>query len=509
MTSRRDFLRAATVAGGWFAFRGLVPSNAMAAGKKYPPGTYAGNVPTSCHDVRDGKAFPAVAASRKVDVVVVGGGLSGLGAAYQLRDMNVLVLEHLDRIGGHAVRDRWEGIWYSGASAYFCEPEEPLDALYEELALPMKKIHEPADSAILSWNSVPDTFATGISKLPYPQKVRDDFTRARRDFLAMGDSDDYPLMPIGDTTDASKILDTMSFADWMLKEKRYHPAVKEFIDLYCRSAFGAPSSAEVSAFAGLNFWLSEFADRYTFPGGNAQCAEILRDKIDAAGANRILSGATAVSIENIATGVKVTYVDRNGRPAAVEAKVAIAAFPKYIAKHVVKGIPADQLAAMSELRNGSYLVANVLCTAPITQSAYDTWTDCAPFTDVLVADWVTRAPGEKRTGKQVLTVYYPLGYNNAAVLNDDTYDAFRNSVVEHLELLFPGATEKIEDVRLYRWGHALCHAAPGWYTKRSEISKRAVGRILFGHSDNQGLPAFESALQEALLSSATARELIS
>ena len=81
MTSRRSFLRAAALAGGWFAFRGLVPSRAMAAGKTFPPGKYGGNVPTFCHDVRDGKAMPSVAASRKVDVVVVGAGPNGLAAA--------------------------------------------------------------------------------------------------------------------------------------------------------------------------------------------------------------------------------------------------------------------------------------------------------------------------------------------------------------------------------------------------------------------------------------------
>jgi monoamine oxidase len=510
MTTRRDFLRHVALAGGWFAFRGLAASTAQAAsGKTFPKGTWAGNFPSYCHDiVRDNKPLPPVAASRKAEVVIVGGGLAGLSAAYKLRDMDVLVLEHLDRIGGHALRDRWSDIWYSGASAYFVAPEPPLDALYDELKLPMKKIHEPGDSAILAWNPVSDMFGAGINKLPYPQRVKDDFIRGKKEWLEMADSDDYPVMPLGDTSEASKALDSMTFADWLMKDRKYHPAVKGILDLYCRSAFGAPSSTDVSAFAGLNFWLSEFGDRFTFPGGNAQCAEILRDNIDAAGANRIVSGATVVQVENTTTGVKVTYVDRLGRPSAVEAKAAIVACPKYIAKHVVKGIPADQLAAMNELHYGTYLVANVLCTTPISESAYDTWTDVASFTDFIVADWVTRAPGEKRPGKQVLTVYYPLGYANALILNDDVYDTFRNEVVMHLDLLYPGAEAKIEDVRLYRWGHALCHAGPGWYTKQSEINRRPLGRILFGHSDNQGLPAFESALAEGLLQSEAARALV-
>ena len=63
-------------------------------------------------------------------------------------------------------------------------------------------------------------------------------------------------------------------------------------------------------------------------------------------------------------------------------------------------------------------------------------------------------------------------------------------------------------MRLARWGHALCHGKPGWYTEKSEIVKRAVGRVLFAHSDNQGLPAFESALVEGLEAAKRARELL-
>jgi monoamine oxidase len=508
MTSRRDFLRTAALSGGWLAFKGLIPGTAHAAGRTFPAGTWGGNVPTFCHDiVRDKGAIPSVASSRKADVVIVGGGLAGLAAAYKLRDANVVLLEHLDRLGGHAVRDRWENVWYSGAAAYFVAPEEPLDALYEELKLPLKKIHEPADSAILNWNPVTDTWGAGIAKLPYPQRVRDDFTRAKKLMVEMAEGDDYPLMPLSATSEASKALDKLTFADWM-KQQGFHPAIQAYINLYCRSAFSAPDASALSAFAGLNFYLSEFADRYTFPGGNAQAAEILRDRIDEAGAGRILSGCTAIQVEQSATSAKVTYMDRNGRPAAIDGRCVIMAAPKYITRRIVKGIPPEQFAAMGELKYGSYLVANVLCSSPVTQGAYDTWVDTAPFTDVIVADWVTRTPGEKRTGKQVLTIYHPIGYNHSLILADASYDLYRDAVVEHLGLLWPGAESKVEDVRLNRWGHALCHAGPGWYTTKSELAKRPVGRVLFGHSDNQGLPAFESALQEGMDAAEAARAMI-
>jgi protoporphyrinogen oxidase len=316
-------------------------------------------------------------------------------------------------------------------------------------------------------------------------------------------------MPLADTTEASKKFDRLSFADWMLKEKKYHPAVKAYVDLYCRSAFGAPAAEHLSAFAGLNFYVSEFSDRYTFPGGNALAAELLRDSIDAAGEHRILANATAVEIQERGGSVIVTYLDKAGRPAAVEAKVVVVASPKYIARHIVKGLPKDQAAAIDELTYGSYVVANVLCSSPVAEGSYDTWTDVAPFTDFIVADWITRGPDQRaRTRQQVLTVYYPVAYQAATLLTDDAYDTYRDAVVEHLGYLYPGAESKIEDVRLYRWGHALCHARPGWYTQRSPLAARPMGRILFAHSDNQGLPAFEAALVEGMLAAEAAREML-
>jgi oxygen-dependent protoporphyrinogen oxidase len=508
--NRRDFLRGVAAAGGWFAFKGLLPPGALAAQKKFPPGVWGGNVPTWCHDlVRDGVKIPQVAPSRRVEVCVVGGGLAGLCAAYKLRDTNVLVLEHLDRIGGHAVRDRWNDIWYSGAAAYFVEPEEPLTTLYSDLKLPIKEIAEPADSAILAWNRILDTMGAGMDKLPYPAAAKKDFARFKKDMMAIYDGDDLPLMPLSETSDASRAYDRTSFADWMLEEKKYHPAVKAFVDLYARSAFGAPSSREVSTFAFLNFYCGEFYPRYTFPGGNALAAERLRDEIDAAGENRILSNATAVRIEPKGDKVIVTHVDKGGRFSAVEAGVVLVASPKYISKHIVAGIPKDQSAAMSELRYGSYVVANVLCSSSITDNSYDTWVDTAPFTDFIVADWIARGADRRPTRpQQVLTVYYPVGYQQALLLTDNAYDDYRDAVVEHLGYFFPGCEAKIDDVRLYRWGHALCHAGPGWYTQKSELAKRPVGKVLFAHSDNQGLPAFESALPEGLAAAESARGLL-
>ncbi len=203
--NRRDFLKTVAAAGGWFAFKGLGAGPLYAAKKKFPPGVWGGNMPTWCHDlVRDGGKIPQVQPSRRVDVCVVGGGLAGLAAGYALRDTDVLVLEHLDRIGGHAVRDRWSDIWYSGAAAYFVEPEEPISTLFSELKLEVKPIAEPSDSAILAWNRILDTIGSGLDKLPYPAAAKKDFARLQARHGWRSRQRRLPLMPIEATSDASR-----------------------------------------------------------------------------------------------------------------------------------------------------------------------------------------------------------------------------------------------------------------------------------------------------------------
>lgn len=115
--TRRDFLNGAalTIAAG------LAPSQLLQAAERgagYPPaltglrGNHAGSY-TLAHSVaREGTRYPAVMAREVFDLVVVGGGLSGLAAAwfYQRRfgaGKRILILDNHDDFGGHAKRNEF------------------------------------------------------------------------------------------------------------------------------------------------------------------------------------------------------------------------------------------------------------------------------------------------------------------------------------------------------------------------------------------------------------------
>ena len=129
--SRRDFLGgAAAVTATLAADRPCVAADNTAG---YPPGrtgmrgSHAGSFEIA-HSLRDGNAWADAANTREhYDLVVVGGGLSGLSAAYFFltsagAGAKVLVLDNHDDFGGHAKRNemtyRGRTLMLNGGTSY-------------------------------------------------------------------------------------------------------------------------------------------------------------------------------------------------------------------------------------------------------------------------------------------------------------------------------------------------------------------------------------------------------
>ena len=154
--TRRAFVQGVAGAGAGAAFAlggcgGAVPAAASAVGAQDLPGYYPplktglrGSHPGAfevAHALRDGQAPPAATSTGEVfDLVVVGGGISGLAAAFLYRERNpgarVLVLENHDDFGGHARRNefRLDGeLHLMNGGTYSIESPRPYSAIADGL----------------------------------------------------------------------------------------------------------------------------------------------------------------------------------------------------------------------------------------------------------------------------------------------------------------------------------------------------------------------------------------
>ncbi len=199
--TRRDFLNGVAVTAG----AALMPWHLLAAGDSdpeksagyYPPaltglrGSHPGSF-EAAHSLRDGTFWDAAGAPQDTgeayDLVIVGGGISGLAAAHFYRKLaganaRILILDNHDDFGGHAKRNEFQAgkktlLGYGGT--YSIESPEPYSAVakgvIEELGIEVSSFPKYLDRGLYgSMGRVPKIFfdkeTFGSDKLvddPYP-----------------------------------------------------------------------------------------------------------------------------------------------------------------------------------------------------------------------------------------------------------------------------------------------------------------------------------------------------
>jgi spermidine dehydrogenase len=331
--SRRDFLNGVAVGvGGLLAADPLLAAFAATefAPEKspdyYPPaltgirGNHDGTY-TYAHRLRDGEAWDSDGTPAKTgevyDLVVVGGGISGLAAAYFYRKnagdkARVLILDNHDDFGGHAKRNEFRSgtrtlLSYGGTQSIDTPSHysKVSRGLLTDLGVETERFYKAYDQKLYSklGTSVffdretfgEDRLVPGLHVLPWPEflaktplseEVRRDIARVYTEKI------DYlpDLSPEQKRAKLAKI----SYADFLTKICKVHPDALKFFQSYTNDLFTVGIDA-VSAldcyqspddyggytyagFDGMN--LGEGSGKedpyiFHFPDGNASIARML------------------------------------------------------------------------------------------------------------------------------------------------------------------------------------------------------------------------------------------
>ena len=487
-TTRRDFIKY-VVAGSIAA--GCPVDLALLAEPTAPKPAVDGEDNRICHQVRDGKVFTLPAATAHHDFVIVGGGVSGLSAAYFLRRHDFLLLEKEPHFGGNAYLMEYDGCAYATGSAFLGKNEMAF-GFAKEIGLEPLPIND-RDSTILNGEWIGNTWTDGIDKLPYPLSVREGFKKFKKDIRAI------------DVRKRSQELDNLPFSDFC---KGYPVEVKSWWDNYGPSNWGATTENTAARLAILE--LQEISgdtvpDFYTWPGGLGAITKRLAEALQPKYPDRMMTGCTTVAVVPGKHEVQVTYM-QGGELKTVSARAAIMASPKFITRRLVQGLPEKQSEAMHKVRYIPYPVVNVIFDQPVFNKSYDTWCPGNTFTDFIVADWVVRnQPGYKQK-YNILTFYTPMKEEDRGyLLTEASTRKIAENVLRDFQKLFPGSNVDPLEVHIYRRGHPLYMSTPGLYTNIQPLVRQPMDRVFFANTDsegpesttNKGIMAAQRAVKEA------------
>jgi spermidine dehydrogenase len=362
--TRRDFLNGVSIAVGvgalspnlqWLETLGI-PQSPFAPEKSpdyYPP-TLTGMRGTTDaamdagHALRDGKIWTnASPDADHYDLIVVGGGISGLSAAYFCRKFagpraRVLILENLDDFGGHAKRNEYHTpermlLGYGGTQSIDSPNRWSKYArgLIEELGVDVERFKKYFNRAVdpepMEEDSVffdketfgADTLVPGRNKLPWAEffdkaplgdQARANLTRLFTEKV------DY--LPHLSPWQKKVFLAKTSYKEYLLKYVKLHPDALPFLQKQTYGLFGVGIDAVPAAdLAGLDYpgfsgidlsgppgpgLSAEVTQRddsapyiYHFPDGNASIARLLVRAL-------IPGSASGTTMEDIVTA-KMNY----------------------------------------------------------------------------------------------------------------------------------------------------------------------------------------------------------
>ena len=480
--TRRQFFQAA-------ALVGLTRKSGVAL-----TGTFVHESHTLGHRLRDRQLSVSTAPATRVPLVIVGGGIAGLSAAWRLlrRGFRDFVLLEMEREAGGNARSGSNAVSSYPWAAHYVPvpgPHAPLvRELFEELGVfadgrwdSRHLCHAPQERLFLHgrWQS-------GFEPQVGPTaRDRDHVTRFEHRMAAFADSGAFTV-PMRDEIAATP-LDGVSMAQWLTQEGLDSPWLRWLVDYGCRDDYGARAT-DTAAWAGIHYFASRAPQELgplTWPEGNGWITR------------RLL----AMAGDQVKTGQVVTHVTREGKRWVVStpearwtAEAVIFAAPSFLAARVIDGGPATP-----DFQYSPWLTANLtLDRWPSERGVPVAWDNVIVDSPSLGYVVATHQSLRTHVPQTVWTYYWALAdgpprVNREWLLAQD-WRSLTVRILDDLSRAHPDIRECVSHIDICRMGHAMIRPTPGFLSSSARRHLRAhADRLFFAHSDVSGLSLFEEA----------------
>lgn len=447
------------------------------------------------HAIRDRESIPAPRQTVKVPLVIIGGGMSGLSAAWWLEKKgfhDFLVLELEKEAGGNSRHGRNQISAYPWGAHYVPVPNADstlVRELFTEFGLFVDGhwderwlCHAPQERLFLHgrWQ---DGIEPDIGLTAEDHRQFQAFERRIKEFR---DSNQFRI-PMATGAPADSPLDRLNFRDW-LQQNGFHSKYLHWLaDYSTRDDYGA-AAADTSAWAGIHYFAARDHDEkgpLTWPEGNGWILSRLLKKLE----SYVRTGKPVVRIAPNGANWHVQTGDTLYQCAAV-----IYAAPAFLLPYLDPTVPPVKSMSWSP-----WLVSNVtLDRMPEEKGMERAWDNViynSPSLGYVVA---THQNVQMRTDQTVLTHYWALSHATPALarreLLSTNWGNWKERILADLERAHRDIRSCVTHIDIFRNGHAMVRPVPGFLSnpeRRSWITGRE--RFYYASADVSGFSIFEEA----------------
>ena len=484
--SRRKFLQAGSAALVGLSIKGDRPIAGAFVNDSFQLG----------HQLRDRGSFPTVRTIEKHQVVVVGGGIAGLSAAWRLHKRgftDFVLLEMNEQPGGNSRWGQNEITAYPWGAHYVPVPGPKtiyVRELFEELGVLRNGEWDerflcfaPQERLFLygRWQEGIEP-AIGLSA-----KDREQFRRLEDSIHEQRATGGFTIPMEPGLSEKQEQLDKVSFHEWLQGRSMDSKVLNWYLDYCCRDDYGALTS-ETSAWAGLHYFASREPEEkgpLTWPEGNGWIVKKLLERVG----SFVRSGQMVHRIERRKNDLSVFCGDTE-----YKAQFVIFAAPTFLAPYVIEGMPA-----LTDFEYSPWLTANLtLDRMPGTYGGDPTWDNVVMNSPTLGYVDAMHQTLQSRVERTVWTFYWALAEGRPAdsrrLLLEKDWGYWKEAILLDLQRVHPDIRQCVSRIDVMRFGHAMARPKPGaiFSRERRELVKQE-GSLLFANSDLSGFSIFEEA----------------
>lgn len=477
MSSRRDFLSAALL--------GLTRKS-----ERRIEGGFVNESYSLGHRLRD-RSLPAhKGTAERIPIVIAGGGMAGLSAAWRLQKRgfhNYVLLEMEPEAGGNSRSGENEITPFPWGAHYVPVPGKRLP-LVRELMQDLGVLtdgtwderwlcHSPQERVFRHgrWQEgfEPDTLAD-----------REDWKRFEQRMDEFATSGEF-VIPVPDRSRLGA-LDQLSMRVWLDRERFRSEYLRWYVDYACRDDFGTAAD-RTSAWMGIHYFASREHDErgpLTWPEGNGWIARRLIERVH----GHIRCGQPVLHVGRTANRLAITTPS-----SSFVADAVIFAAPSFLAAHIVDGARPVQTAY------SPWITANLtLHRLPAERGFSPAWDNVIANSPSL--GYVVATHMDLRTHREntVWTWYHALAGSDVraarASLLGSTAETWKEFILHDLSRAHPDIRDCVSRIDLMRFGHALPAPLPGSLFHADRLTPPAsISGLYFANSDRSGYSIFEEA----------------